>query len=474
MNKLVKGLLSSKLVKSSFWYTIGNFFIKGISFITIPIFVNITTQAEYGLINNFTSFVSIFSILVGLSLNAAVNNASFDYKEKINEFMSSVLFLATISLFSFLLLGNIYFLFSNNFFDLNQMVFNLMILQSFATFVISYIQAYFTINFNHFKYLFLSLVSTVVNVLFSVLLMQTLFSYDKYVGRVVGGTVSFTFIAVVVYLFIMFKGKHYVDKKYWKYALRISMPLIPHSLANIILSQFDRIMINSYLGPAAGGIYSYISNIGIILSVVWMSTNNAWVPWFYGEMSNENYLTIKKVSNYYLLAFTTVAIIIMVVSIDLARLMAPQDYYSGLALVVPISLGYFFQFLYSLPVNAEFYEKKTDFIAIGTVASAGINIGLNALFIPRYGIIAAGYTTVFTYFLLFVFHYFIAKKITSRQLFDTVKIWSVVIFVSLFSAMLHFLIDYIMIRYVMLFIVLGLLGLYFIKNKNRIMNEFNS
>ncbi|HAP8796014.1 TPA: oligosaccharide flippase family protein, partial [Enterococcus faecium] len=109
---LFNTLSKSKLVKSSFWYTIGNFFIKGISFITIPIFVNITTQAEYGLINNFTSFVSIFSILVGLSLNSAINNASFDYKDDINEFMSSVLSLATLSLIVFLLIGNIYFLFS--------------------------------------------------------------------------------------------------------------------------------------------------------------------------------------------------------------------------------------------------------------------------------------------------------------------------------------------------------------------------
>ncbi|MGC3596088.1 oligosaccharide flippase family protein, partial [Enterococcus faecium] len=78
------------------------------------------------------------------------------------------------------------------------------------------------------------------------------------------------------------KVTHFFDKKQWIYALKISLPLIPHSLAKIVLAQFDRIMINSYLGPAAGGIYSYSSNIGIILSVIWMSTNNAWVPWFYG------------------------------------------------------------------------------------------------------------------------------------------------------------------------------------------------
>ena len=73
--------------------------------------------------------------------------------------MSSVLSLATLSLIVFLLIGNIYFCFQM-LFDMNQLVFNLMLLQSFASFVISYIQSYFTINFNHFKYLILSFIST--------------------------------------------------------------------------------------------------------------------------------------------------------------------------------------------------------------------------------------------------------------------------------------------------------------------------
>lgn len=471
---LIKSLSESKLVKSSFWYTLGNFFIKGISFITIPIFVNITTQAEYGLINNFTSFVSIFSILVGLSLNSSINNASFDFKNEISEFMSAVLSLATFSFFSFLIIGNGYFFFSTAFFDMNQLIFNLMLIQSFASFVISYIQAYFTINFSHFKYLILSFISTMLNVGMSVVLMQTVFYGDKYIGRVVGGTLSFAMIGIVIYLRIMVKGKHIFDKEQWRYALKISLPLIPHSLANIVLAQFDRIMINSYLGPSAGGIYSYISNIGIILSVIWVSTNNAWVPWFYGEMSKKNNEFIKKVSNYYLLAFTIIAIVVMVISIDLARFMAPREYYSGLSLVIPISLGYFFQFLYSLPVNAEFYEKKTNYIAIGTVTSALVNILLNVVFIPRFGIIAAGYTTVATYFLLFLFHYNIAKRVTGKQLFDTKKISIVIVLVTLFSLVLHVLINQFILRYILTIGLMLAFGLYFFKNKNKILNDYKS
>ncbi|MDT2362943.1 oligosaccharide flippase family protein [Enterococcus faecium] len=464
----------SKLIRSSFWYTIGNFFIKGISFVTIPIFVNITSQAEYGLINNFTSFVSIFSLVIGLSLNSCVNNASFDYRDEIKEFLSSVLFLATSSFLIFVFLGNIMFLFRNSIFDMNPLVFNLMLSQSFSTFLVAYVQAYFTIHFEHFKYLALSLISTTLNVGISVLLMQTLLQSNKYLGRALGGALGLGIIAVILYMIIMFKGKKLIDISYWKYALKISLPLIPHTLSNVMLAQFGRIMINSSLGASQAGIYSYISNIGIILNVVWQSTNNAWVPWFYGEMNKKKYTNIKKVSNYYLLAFTVLSIVVMVGSVDLARIMAPEEYYSGLSLVIPISLGYFFQFLYSLPVNVEFYEKKTTYIALGTVASAIVNIGLNIVFIPKLGIIAAGYTTVVTYFLLFLFHYFMAKKITNRQLFNTSKIWFIIVFMIIFSVVLHLVINHLILRYTLLLVCLVVIGGYFIKNKKRILQEFNS
>lgn len=465
---MLKQLRSSKLVTSSFWYTIGNFFIKGISFITIPIFVNITTQAEYGLINNFTSFVSIFTVVVGLSLNSAINNASFDFKEDIRGFMSSVLFLSSLSFIGFVVIGNGLFFFSDSYFDMNQMIFNLMLIQSFANFVISYLSAYFTINFEHFKFLFLSLFSTILNVGISMLFMLTIFSDNRYVGRAFGGAIGLGIIAIVIFLMISFRGREFINKKYWTYALQLSLPIIPHALANIILSQFGRIMVNSYLGPDQAGIFSYISNVGIILSVIWSSTNNAWVPWFYKEMDEENYTHVKSVSNLYLYFFTALSFCVMNVSIDIAKFMAPASYHSGLSLVIPISLGYFFQFLYSFPVNAEFFKRKTNYIAIGTLASAGINIVLNIIFIPQYGIIAAGYSTVITYLLLFIFHYVIAIKILGVNLFDTKQFIGASIFMVISSVFLHLFLDNMLVRYGLLVLLVLGVALYFSKNKERL------
>lgn len=467
---MLSKLKSSKLVVSSMWYTIGNFFIKGISFVTIPIFVNITTQADYGLINNFTSFVSIFTIIVGLSLNAAINNASFDFKEDIKSFMSSVLFLSTISFILCVIIGNGLFLFSNAYFDMNQLIFNMMLIQSFAGFIISYLSAYFTINFQHFRFLFISLLSTMINIGFSLLFMFTLYNDNRYFGRAVGGAVGLALVAAVIYIVLMLKGKKLIKIDYWKYALKISLPLIPHALANIVLAQFGRIMVNQYLGSEEAGIFSYISNIGIILSVIWASTNNAWVPWFYNEMNEANENKIKKVSNYYIYFFSALSMIVMTVSIDLAKFMAPKEYYSGLSLIIPISLGYFFQFVYSFPVNAEFYSKKTNYIAIGTILSALINIGLNVYFIPKYGIIGAGYTTVFTYFLLFVFHYLIAKKIIGKQLFDTKTITIAIVFMIFYSVILHLFLGNIVIRYLLVIVIFIVAGIY---AKMKVMKKSN-
>ncbi|MDL4908500.1 lipopolysaccharide biosynthesis protein [Enterococcus gallinarum] len=462
----IKTLKQSKLIKSSLWYTLGNFFIKGISFITVPIFVRITTQSEYGLINNFTSFVSIFSIILGLSLNASINNANFDYSERIKQYLSSVLSLATLSFAIFSFLGNIYFLFYEDFFDMNQLIFNLMLIQSFSLFLVSYIQAYFTINFQHFKFLFVSLVSTVLNIGISVLLMETVLFNDKYFGRALGGALGLSWVAFLICFYIFFKGKVFYNIEFWRYSLKISLPLIPHTLANILLAQFDRIMINNSLGSESAGIYSYISNIAIVLNVIWLSSNNAWVPWFYREMENRNNTKIKLTSNLYILIFSIVTLTLMVFCVDVSRLLADESYFSGIPLIVPIILGYFFQFMYSFPVNVEFYMKKTSYIAIGTMTSAIVNILLNLLFIPKFGIMAAGYTTAFTYFLLFIFHYNLSKKIVKRQYFDTSFIVFITVVVLIFSIIIHYLIHFFLARYFILIIFIILIGLVYYKNYN--------
>lgn len=444
---LIDTIKGSKLIKASFWYTIGNVFIKGVNFVTIPLYTYIMTVDEYAKINNFLAMVAIMGIFVGLSLEGSINNANFEFKNKIKEYLSSVLFLSTLAFLGFFIIGNAMYLFNDNYFSISHTIFIFLILQAYGSFLVHYLGAYFTINVQYFRYLGLSLMNVLMNVGFSVFFMLTLFNDDRYIGRVVGGTFGIGMLGVAIYILIMSKGKKLINRKFWKYALTISLPLIPHLLSQNILSQFDRTMIYNYAGSFDAAIYSYVLNLGIVLSVLWGSTNSAWVPWFYNEMDQKNFGTIKKTANIYTLLFAAATFGAMLVMIDVAKFMAPDEYLVGIPLVIPIMLGFFFQFLYSLPVNAEFYLKKTNYIALGTVLSAIIKVILNFIFLPMFGYVAAAFTTVVSYFFLFMFHYLLSRKFAGRNLFDTKVLLGVTVLLCGLSWMLYYLIDYTLIRY---------------------------
>ncbi|MGO4995024.1 oligosaccharide flippase family protein [Jeotgalibaca porci] len=457
---LIKTLKESKLVQASFWYTIGNIFIKGINFITIPLFTNLMTVNEYGQINNFLAMATIMGIFVGLSLYGSINNANFDFKDNMKQYMSSILFLSTLALVGFFILGNVLYLFRDEYFSISQTGFVFLILQSYGTFLVNFLAAYFTIKVQYFRFLTLSFLSIIFNVSFSVLFMLTVYSENRYIGRVVGSTVGIGILGAAIYILVMAKGRELVNKKYWKYGLSITLPLIPHLLSQNILSTFDRTMIRNVVGDYEAGIYSYILNLGVVLSVLWGSMNSAWVPWFYNEMNEKNYEKIKKTSNIYTLFFAAITLMVMLVMVDVAKIMAPAEYRVGIPLIIPILLGFYFQFLYSLPVNSEFYLKKTNYIALGTVSSAVIKIILNYIFLPRFGYQSAAFTTMISYFFLFVFHYTLSKKLVGRTLFDTKVLMGVTLGLCLLGGAMYFLIDYVLIRYALVLILVGTLFIF--------------
>ena len=62
-------------------------------------------------------------------------------------------------------------------------------------------------------------------------------------------------------------------------------------------------------------------------------------------------------------------------------------------------------------VNYAFYQKKTYLIAVITIITGAINVGLNYWLIPIYGYEVAAWTTLFSYACLFIFNYLNVKFI---------------------------------------------------------------
>jgi O-antigen/teichoic acid export membrane protein len=159
---------------------------------------------------------------------------------------------------------------------------------------------------------------------------------------------------------------------------------------------------------------------------------------------------LKEKSKPYSIVFCIIAVGLLLISPELLFAMGGQSYMEAKYIIPPIMIGYVFQFFYTFYVNIEFYHKKQVFIAIGTFSSAMINVALNLLLIPIFGYVAAAYTTLISYFFLFVFHYFIVKKMKKTSWYDIKFFVKIIIMLLTIGALILFVYRYDIIRYAMI------------------------
>ena len=81
-------------------------------------------------------------------------------------------------------------------------------------------------------------------------------------------------------------------------------------------------------------------------------------------------------------------------------------------------MGVVCQCLYAHYINLVLHEKKTRYVSFGTMAAAALNLGLNLLFVPRYGFAAAAYTTFASFLTLLLIHFLFVRKKLRIRLYD--------------------------------------------------------
>ncbi len=403
-------IFKSKIVKAGIWYTIGNFLVKGIAFLTLPIFTRLLTPEDFGILSLFNVWVAIFSVVFPLDLHASVIRAKYDFEGNFHSFLKSVYFLG---IFSASLFGVLLILFGNRFLGFSRTLLLLMYIIILGNFSMNFIKAKWTSEYAYKNHIIISLFYTITSTVLSILLILKIPS-DKFLGRIYGNSIT----AFAIFLFVLsviftYKGE-LTNKTFWKYALKYSLPLIPHNLSGLILAQFDRIVINSYDGTAKTGIYSFAYTVGMTINVIWGSLNSAWVPWFYENMNKKEYEKIIKNIKRYILLFTSITLLAIFLSPEIVKVAGSEKFREGIDLVPIIMSSYYFVFLYSIPGNYEFYLRKTHYISIGTMLAGAINILLNFIFVPKYGYVSAAWTTLISYIFLFFFHYTIAAKLGGK------------------------------------------------------------
>lgn len=450
--------IGNRAARAGLWYTCGNILVKGCVFLSLPIFTRLLTTADFGIYNTYIAYEQILTAILGLGFYATIKNAKLDYGQKFEEYLSAVLSLSLIVLSFVLVAVNLSYHIIAEMLGFSRFITNCLILQAYGAYLLHFYGTRLNVDFEFKPYLIMTFFNGIGNVVCSILLILFVFPSERYLGRIFGSAIPLIVIAIVVTVILLGRGRRFYELGYWRYALAIGLPLIPHVLSQSLLSQFDRIMISDAVGPSEAGIYSYIYTLCTILTIISSSLESAWAPWVYLMLNEKRENDIRKASKSYIAFFTLLTIGFMCIMPEMIKLIAENEYWQGVGLLFPLSIGNYFVFLYSFPVMIEYYHKKTSYISIGTVAAAALNVVLNYILINIFGYCAAAYTTMVAYMFLFMFHWIMARRFGGNIIYgsrDYLFGLGAVLFMGvLLAAIQLFVILSIVVRYVLIVIII--------------------
>lgn len=259
-----------------------------------------------------------------------------------------------------------------------------------------------------------------------------------YLGPIFGSVL----IGFVFFIYFVIKLRGFCDLsfniRHVGYIMNYSVPLIPYTLSGYILAQFDRIMINSYKGSDDAGLYSLAYNIGMLLAVVIGSINAAWMPKYFEYLNREQYTDHDRDVDRIFRIILVVAFFLILFGKQIGFILAKRDYHTGLHIVPIVVAGYIFYGLFTIYGRNIGYVKKTIHSSIVLLVSGAVNVVLNAVFIPRYGYVAAAYTTLLSYFIMavlaWVINRYVLRMYSTPLKIVVVPLVSIIPFIALFYA----------------------------------------
>ena len=411
------------LLKSSIIYIVATIIGQGMTFLGIIVFTRLMDQNDYGLYSTYYAYVSVVTVLIGANLHYALNNAYIDKKNRIKEFRKSVLCLS----FVIMILSSVVVLLAGKIL-LNEFpvfIIVMLLLHSYGFFVINY-RMYSANMENDYKrkqwllilpYAF----QLIIPILFMLFLSQTSFEI-----RVLGSTVGVCGIAVLLFIEMMrYKGK-LIDINDWKYALSIALPSVVMSISYMLMQQCDKVMITNICGSSDTAVYSVIYYLGYAIIAVDQAVAPVRQAWIYQKLDEQDVHEAGNIQKWYLVVIAILTTGLIMAGPEVVKIIAPSSYWQ-FEYIVPFVVSACMMMLYRFYTEITLFYKKNMILSMCVCVCAIINIILNAVLIPRAGAVAACYTTVVSYFLLFILTGIVSgkcmKHIYSKKVFLCFILW---------------------------------------------------
>ena len=403
-----------ELFRHTIVYGLGDMSRRLVGFLLIPIYTGYLIPAEYGEFQLSMMFISFTSLIYMLGINTAFFRFYLDEGDPVSRkriFTSSFVFVLAIDIvlsaalllfkerIAFLLLGD-----PNRHFIITLCVIAL-VAQSLETFPILILRAENRSSF----FLVMVLVQLAATLSSSAwLIVKTgMGSEGALLGLVLGYLVVFVVLLPVTLKNLLPAFSAATVRK----LLAFGLPFIPSMLSLTIVNISDQYIIRYFRGLEETGLYALSYKIGMAVNLFVTAFRMAWIPFIFQVGKTPAAREKFTISFTYFSSFLILVFLLLSIYIDeLYNLAVAPEFMRSKGLVPIIALSYVFFGLHTAFIVGIYLKNKTVLLPVICGASALLNLLLNIILVPRFGMTVAAWTTLISFFLMAYLTYYYSNR----------------------------------------------------------------
>ncbi len=409
--------------RQSFIYSIANIAGKLSGFVLLPLYSIYITIDEYGLMALFDIIFEILLAISGWGMSVALPRWYYIKESRGKEkslFFTTFIFLFFVTLVFCALAFYITFEFDKIIFstEISRRMLFIFIMSAVSRILLQTPLLLMRIKQEASKQTSFQLINLLLLVGLTALFLVVF--KMKLEGIFLAQLISsvFTFLFVIPYIKINSRLKF--EFGLLKEMFHFATPVLVSNLISLTLILSDRYILAYFGSLADTGEFQLAYRISNIVKLILVqSFMSAFTNIYYKDMEQkETGRFFAKSMTYFVYVGVLLSLGLSLFSREFLTILSLNnpDYINSYSIIPFLIFGVVFAGMRQFIALPLFKHKKTKFTAIVSIGSAFINLILNILLIPFWGVYAAAGTTTFSQFLVIVVYYFALRKIEAVNL----------------------------------------------------------
>lgn len=414
LSRRVASILARPLLRQAGVYTASNLAGKAIPFLLLPVLTRFLSPTDYGIVSMFLFSALILDPFISLGFAGAVTVKYYDNTTDLPAYLGTGAVMTVALALPFELLV---FLLRDPLAELTQvppewllLVVPLIVARAVGAVLLSLLRV-------REKALLFGVVQNLQSAgLISLSLLFVVALGRQWRGRLEAELLAWFAFAIAGLVALRRSGwlRLVFVRPYARHLARFGVPLIPHMLGAILMVQTDRLLLTNLVGVGETGLYTVGYQLAVLVELVAVSFNNAYVPWLFRKLTDADDRTRRRLVQYTYVQWagmTVLAVAVAIVMPWLAGHLLDRSFASSGRYIGWFALGFLFSGMYYMVTNYIFYAQQTRWLAAVTITVALVNIPLTYVLIKLNGGIGAAQATATSLGLSFLFTWIVSQRV---------------------------------------------------------------